>query len=153
MAQAIVAQPINFTRDDLNAAASAAQRKVGTDNAWQGAIARALVNLATGRFSYDGYQVILHSATTDARYTITALEPMKCTCKGRARGYRCWHVVAARLIVRAAEHHTEQPAREHQGAFYKGTYYSAASLEASRQARAARPTMAELTAAVDELVA
>jgi len=110
MAQATVPQSINFTRDDLNAAASAAQRKVGTDNAWQGAIARALVNLATGRFSYDGHQVILHSATTDDRYTIDAREPMKCGCRGRARGYRCWHIVAARLIVRAAEGHTQQPA-------------------------------------------
>ncbi len=144
MAQAIVAQPINFTRDDLNAAASAAQRKVGNDNAWQGAIARALVNLATGRFSYDGHQVILHSATTDARYTITALEPMKCSCKGRARGYRCWHVVGARLIVRAAEHHAQQLTGSKAGAWYKGTYYTPEQLEGSRKAR---------EAAVEELVA
>jgi len=110
MTTTIVAQPVNFTRDDLNAAASAAQRKVGNDNAWQGAIARALVNLATGQFSYDGHQVILHSATSDARYTIDAREPMTCGCRGRARGYRCWHIVAARLIVRAAEGHAQQPA-------------------------------------------
>ncbi len=110
MTTTIVAQPVNFTRDDLNAAASAAQRKVGNDNAWQGAIARALVNLATGQFSYDGHQVILHSATSDAHYTIDAREPMTCGCRGRARGYRCWHIVAARLIVRAAEGHAQQPA-------------------------------------------
>ena len=73
-------------------------------------LARALVNLATGRFSYDGHQVILHSATSDVRYTIDTREPMKCSCKGRARGYRCWHIVAARLIVRAAEGHAQQPA-------------------------------------------
>ncbi len=112
MAQATVPQPVNFTRDDLNAAASAAQRKVGNDKAWQGAIARALVNLASGQFSYDGQQVILHSASSNTVYHISTAEPMKCTCKGRAKGYRCWHIVAARLIVRAAERYqAQQPAR------------------------------------------
>ena len=101
-------QPVNFTRDDLNAATSAAQRKVGTDKAWQGAIARALVNLASGRFSYDGHQVILRSASSETVYHISTAEPMKCSCKGRAKGYRCWHVVAARLIVRAAERYQSQ---------------------------------------------
>ncbi len=84
MAQATVPPPVNFTRDDLNAAASAAQRKVGTDKAWQGAIARALVNLASGQFSYDGQQVILHSASSKRVYHIDTREPMKCSCKGPA---------------------------------------------------------------------
>ena len=105
MAQATVPQPVNFTRDDLNAAASAAQRKVGNDKAWQGAIARALVNLASGQFAYDGHQVLLHSGSRETVYRISTTEPMTCTCKGRAKGYRCWHIVAARLIVRAAERH------------------------------------------------
>ncbi len=103
---------VQFTRDDLNAAASAAQRKVGTDKAWQGAIARALVNLARGQFSYDGQQVILHSASSKRVYHIDTREPMKCSCKAHERGLICWHISAARLIVRAAEHHAAPRSRK-----------------------------------------
>ncbi len=99
---------INFTRQDLNAVAQIAQRKVADDAGMLRAVERALVNLATGQFSYDGHQVILHSASGAGTYRISCTEPMKCSCKGRARGYRCWHVVASRLIVRAAEYHAQQ---------------------------------------------
>jgi len=77
-------------------------------------------------------------------YHIATTEPMTCSCKGRARGLVCWHITAARLIVRAAEHHAQQPASPKAGIWYKGFYYSAESLEASRTAR---------EAAIDELVA
>jgi hypothetical protein len=82
----IVPRSINFTRDDLNAAANAAQQQI-TDPNWRKAIDRALVNLGRGQFSFDGQQVILKSATSDAVYYISTKEPMHCTCKGRANGY------------------------------------------------------------------
>ena len=103
----IVPRSINFTRDDLNAAANAAQQQI-TDPNWRKAIDRALVNLGRGQFSFDGQQVILKSATSDAVYHISTKEPMHCTCKGRARGYKCWHIVAARLLVRAAERYADR---------------------------------------------
>ena len=149
MTTATVPHAVQFTRDDLNAAASAAQRKVGNDKARQGAIARALVNLSQGQFSYDGQQVLLHSASSDTVYRITAEEPMKCSCKGRARGYRCWHVVAARLIVRAAEHYQERQralcpmcgAAIEGRQYYVGgkgyTYFEVCSGDGSHYARAA----------------
>src|SRR3712207_2042355 len=104
MAVGTVPHPVQFTRDDLNAAANAALQKV-TEARWIRAIERALVNLSTGQFSYDGQHVILKSATGDSRYVINTTEPMQCRCTAHRRGLVCWHVTAARLIVRAAEHH------------------------------------------------
>ena len=149
MAAPIVPHAVQFTREDLNAAASAAQRKVGNDKAWQGAIARALVNLASGQFSFDGQQVLLHSASSDTIYRISTTEPMTCTCKGRGRGYKCWHIVAARLIVRAAEHYQERQralcpmcgAAIEGRQYYVGgrgyTYFEVCSGDGSHYARAA----------------
>lgn len=104
-------RPVNFTRDDVNAAANAAQQQI-SDPHWRKAIERALTNLGRGHFSFDGQQVILKSATSDQVYRINVKEPMQCSCKGRARGYKCWHIVAARLLVRAAERYAtrQQPA-------------------------------------------
>ncbi len=109
MANASVAQAVNFDRSDINAAINAALSKV-TDPAMIRAIYRASANLAAGQFSYDGRQVILRSASSPTVYHIATDEPMTCSCKGRARGYVCWHIVAARLIVRAAEHHAARQA-------------------------------------------
>jgi hypothetical protein len=131
MAQAIVAQPpINFTRADLDAAVTTALSKV-TDARWVRSIYRAAGNLAAGMFSYDGHQVILHSASSDKVYRITTTEPMRCSCQAHAKGLVCWHISAARLIVRAAEHHAQQPTAQ----------------------PVTVPNMAELQAAVDELFA
>ncbi len=104
MTATTVPQPINFTRTDLNAAVNAALAKV-TDDRWTRAIYRAAANLAAGQFSYDGRMVILHSATSSTVYRIDTREPMQCSCKAHERGLLCWHITAARLIVRAAEHH------------------------------------------------
>lgn len=124
----------NFTREDLNVVANRALAIVGSDKRWCDAINRAVLNLATGRFSYDGHVVMLHSSSSEAVYRIGVAEPMTCTCKGRARGYRCWHIVASRLIVRAAEYRAELEA-------------------AARPAAPIRPrrSHAELTAAADAL--
>ncbi len=35
---------------------------------------------------------------------------MTCSCQGRARGYVCWHIVAARLLARAAERYQARQA-------------------------------------------
>ena len=104
MAHATVPHPVNFTRTDLQAAINAALAKV-TDDRWTRAIYRAAAHLAAGQFSYDGQQVILHSASSKRVYHIDTREPMTCSCKAHARGLICWHISAARLIVRAAEHH------------------------------------------------
>jgi hypothetical protein len=125
----------NFTRQDLNLVANRALAIVGTDKRWCD---------ATGRFSYDGHVVMLHSSSSEAVYRIDVAEPMTCTCKGRARGYRCWHIVAARLIVRAAEHRAELDASV--GVTYKGVYYSPEHL-----ARAAQARMAAAQSAADAL--
>jgi hypothetical protein len=101
-------QPVNFTRTDLQAAITAALAQV-TDDRWIRAIYRAAAHLAAGQFSYDGQQVILHSASSSKVYHIDTREPMHCTCKGHERGLVCWHISAARLIVRAAQHHAAPP--------------------------------------------
>ncbi len=102
--------PVNFTRQDLSIVANRALAIVGTDASWCRAIERAVLHLATGRFSFDGHVAILHSASDETVYHIDVREPMKCSCRGRARGFRCWHIVGARLLVRAAEYHAEQAA-------------------------------------------
>ena len=104
MATTTLPQPVNFTRTDLNAAINAALGKV-TDDRWTRAIYRAAAHLAAGQFSFDGHQVILHAASSTRVYRIDTREPMHCSCKGHARGLVCWHITAARLIVRAAQHH------------------------------------------------
>ncbi len=123
MATTTLPQPVNFTRTDLNAAINAALAKV-TDDRWTRAIYRAAAHLAAGQFSYDGQQVILHPASSTRIYRIDTREPMHCTCKGHERGLICWHITAARLIVRAAQHH-------------------------AALALPARPSFAELTAAMN----
>ncbi len=104
MAQSTVAQSINFDRSDLNAAINDALGKV-TEDRWMRAIYRAAGNLAAGQFSYDGQRVSLRSASSSTVYHIITRDPMVCSCQAHARGLVCWHVAAARLIVRAAERH------------------------------------------------
>jgi hypothetical protein len=108
MTTTTVAQPINFDRSDVNAAINDALGKV-TEDRWTRAIYRAAGNLAAGQFSYDGQRVSLRSASSTRVYHITTREPMACSCKAHERGLVCWHVVGARLLVRAAEHHAQQP--------------------------------------------
>ena len=67
-------QPVNFTRTDLQAAITAALAKV-TEDRWIRAIYRAAAHLAAGQFSYDGQQVILHSASSKKVYPFGAENP------------------------------------------------------------------------------
>ncbi len=102
-----VAQPVQFTREDMQAAISAALAKV-TDPTMIRAIHRAAANLAAGQFAFYGEHVTLRSASSTKVYHITTREPMTCSCQGRARGYVCWHIVASRLLVRAAQRYASQ---------------------------------------------
>lgn len=123
---------INFTRNDLTAAADAAKDKVNHDPRWVRVIDRAVDHLSTGQFIYDGHIVTLRSASRRERvYRIAVKEPMACTCEGRERGYTCWHIVAARLVVRAAEVNASK------SVYYKGFWYTPEQLDAARQARIA----------------
>jgi hypothetical protein len=92
---------INFTRDDLAAAIKDARSKVEQGSAWARSIDRAEKNLAGGKFLFDGRYVVLGSATSNKRYTLDTVEPIVCPCKDQTG--KCWHITAARLIVRAAE--------------------------------------------------
>lgn len=142
---------INFTRDDLNRAGNIALAKVGNDPRWVKIIYRALEHLAAGQFMYDGHVVTLKSASSDLVYRINVTEPMHCTCKGRSKGYTCWHIAAARLIVRAAELHHETEAR---GVWYKGFYYTPEQIVQAEQARrAAGYIPADVQAKADEMFA
>ena len=107
MANASLPQAINFTRSDVDAAITDALSKVG-DAAWIRAIHRAAANLSAGQFAFDGQHVIIRSASSSRTYRISTREPMVCSCKAHERGLRCWHVVGARLLVRAAERHARQ---------------------------------------------
>jgi hypothetical protein len=98
---------IDFTRSDLDAAVADALSKV-TDERWTKAIYRAAANLAAGMFAFDGQHVIIRSASSSKRYRISTREPMQCSCRAHERGLRCWHIVAARLLVRAAERHARR---------------------------------------------
>lgn len=100
----MAAGSINFTRADVNAAINAALGKVQSPTMIR-AINRAAANLAAGQFAYDGHTVTLRSASSARVYRIDVREPMQCSCTAHARGLVCWHVVAARLLVRAAERH------------------------------------------------
>ncbi len=107
MATASLPQSVNFTRSDVDAAITDALSKVA-DAAWIRAIHRAAANLAAGQFSFDGQHVLIRSASSSRTYRINVTEPMQCSCTAHERGLRCWHIVAARLLVRAAERHARQ---------------------------------------------
>lgn len=133
----------NFTRSDLDAAASYALDRVANDPIWTRAIKRAMANLQAGQFSFDGTYVKIHSASREKSYVVDTREPMKCTCEGREKGLVCWHITAARLILRAAQINATQ------SVYYKGFLYTADELAAA--ARHQSPE--RLQAAVDELFA
>ncbi len=107
MAYGTTVRAVDFTRVDLDAAVNEALSKV-SDAAWIRAIHRAAANLAAGQFAFTGEHVIIRSASSSRTYRISTREPMACSCKAHERGLRCWHIVAARLLVRAAERHARQ---------------------------------------------
>ncbi len=144
MANATVAQAVN--RQTVALALQEARKQAAEHQAWLNAINKAALYLSAEQWAFDGETLVIMSATTDdARYLVTVKH---CECRAFKRGIPCWHRAAVRLLEKTAE---VEPAPT--GAWYKGSYYTAEALEASRKAReAGAPTMTELQAAVDELV-
>jgi hypothetical protein len=146
MANATVAQAVN--RQTVALALRDARAKCAASHRWFNAVNRAALNLESCRWSFDGDTLRVESATNSGDFYTVTVEV--CPCSAGKAGKPCWHRAGCRLLCKAAEMGQEAPGI---GVTYKGTYYSAASLEASEQARAARPTMEELQAAADELFA
>jgi hypothetical protein len=142
MANATVAQAVNRQ----TVALQEARKQAAEHQAWLNAINKAALYLSAEQWAFDGETLVIMSATTDdARYLVTVKH---CECRAFKRGIPCWHRAAVRLLEKTAEVELAPT-----GAWYKGSYYSAASLEASRHARESLPSMADLQADVDELVA
>jgi len=144
MANATVAQAVN--RQTVALALRDARAKCAASHRWLNAVNRAALNLEAVRWQFDGDTLRVESATNSGDFYTVTVEV--CPCSAGKAGKPCWHRAGCRLLCKAAEMGQEVPSI---GVTYKGTYYSAASLEASEQARAARPTMEELQAAADEL--
>ena len=146
MANATVAQAVN--RQTVALALRDARAKCAASHRWLNAVNRAALNLESCRWSFDGDTLRVESATNSGDFYTVTVEV--CPCNAGKAGKPCWHRAGCRLLCKAAEMGQEAPST---GVTYKGVYYSAASLDASEQARAARPTMEELQAAADELFA
>jgi len=146
MANATVAQAVN--RQTVALALQEARKQAAEHQAWLNAINKAALYLSAEQWAFDGETLVIMSATTDdARYLVTVKH---CECRAFKRGIPCWHRAAVRLLEKTAEMDQEPHSG---GAWYKGAYYTPEQIEASRHARENQPSMAELTAAVDELVA
>ncbi len=146
MANASVAQAVN--RQTVALALRDARAKCAASYRWLNAVNRAALNLESCRWAFDGDTLRVESATNSGDFYTVTVET--CPCNAGKAGKPCWHRAGCRLLVKAAEMGQDASSS---GVTYKGFYYSAESLEASRQARAARPTMAEIQAAADELFA
>jgi hypothetical protein len=146
MANATVAQAVN--RQTVALALRDARAKCAASHRWLNAVNRAALNLESCRWSFDGDTLRVESATNSGDFYTVTVET--CPCSAGKAGKPCWHRAGVRLLCKAAEMGQEAPSI---GVTYKGVYYSAASLDASEQARASRPTMEELQAAADELFA
>jgi hypothetical protein len=98
MANATVTQAIN--RSMVALALAEARKQCAEHNAWMNAINRAALNLEACPWQFDGDVLIIHSATSAARYTVTS---DGCQCKAAQKGNACWHRAARRLLRKAAE--------------------------------------------------
>ena len=98
MANPSIAQAVNRTAV-ARALAQARAECVG-QVAWMNAINRAALNLESCRWQFDGETLVIASASTDRRYTVT---PGGCGCKAFLDGKPCWHRAARRLLIKAAE--------------------------------------------------
>ena len=98
MANQSIAQAINRTAV-ARALAQARAECVG-HVAWMNAINRAALNLESCRWQFDGDTLVIASASSERRYTVTA---EGCECKAYLEGKPCWHRAARLLLVKAAE--------------------------------------------------
>ncbi len=135
MANATVAQAVN--RQTVALALRDARAKCGASNRWLNALNRAALNLEAVRWQFDGDTLRVESATNSGDFYTVTVEA--CPCNAGKAGKPCWHRAGARLLVKASE-----------------MTYTAATTNGYQDAPArpfedARPTMAELQAAADEL--
>lgn len=137
MANASIAQAVNRTSVAL--ALRDARAKCAASQRWLNAVNRAALNLEACRWTFDGDTLKVESATnSNTFYTVTV---EACECKAGQKGEPCWHRAGCRLLVKAAE-----------------MVYTASSTNGYQDAPVlpfedAKPTMAELQAAADELFA
>ena len=137
MANASVAQAAN--RQTVALALRDARAKCAASHRWLNAVNRAALNLESCRWSFDGDTLRVESATNSGDFYTVTVEV--CPCNAGKAGKPCWHRAAVRLLCKAAE-----------------MTYTAATTNGYQDAPArpvedAKPTMAELQAAADELFA
>ena len=124
MANAHVTAAVN--RKSVALALRDARAKCAASQRWLNAVNRAALNLESCRWSFDGDTLKIESATNSGTFYTVTVE--QCPCKAGQKSEPCWHRASCRLLVKAAEMVAPVPAVED-----------------------ARPTMAELQAAADEL--
>ncbi len=105
MANRSIAQAVN--RMAVARALAQARAECVGQVAWMNAINRAALNLESCWWQFDGDTLVVASASSEGRYTVTE---KGCECKAFAGGKPCWHRAARRLLVKAAELASE---REH----------------------------------------
>jgi len=137
MANATVAAAVN--RQTVALALRDARAKCAASHRWLNAVNRAALNLEAVRWQFDGDTLRVESATNSGDFYTVTVEV--CPCQAGKAGKPCWHRAGCRLLCKAAE-----------------MTYTAATTNGYQDAPArpfedARPTMAELQAAADELFA
>jgi hypothetical protein len=135
MANATVAQAVN--RQTVALALRDARAKCAASHRWLNALNRAALNLEAVRWQFDGDTLRVESATNSGDFYTVTVEV--CPCNAGKAGKPCWHRAGCRLLCKAAE-----------------MTYTAATTNGYQDAPArpfedAKPTMAELQAAADEL--
>jgi len=135
MANASIAQAVN--RQTVALALRDARTKCAASRRWLNAVNRAALNLEAVRWQFDGDTLRVESATNSGDFYTVTVEV--CPCNAGKAGKPCWHKAAWRLLCKAAE-----------------MTYTAATTNGYQDAPArpfedAKPTMAELQAAADEL--
>jgi len=137
MANASIAQAVN--RQTVALALRDARAKCAASHRWLNAVNRAALNLESCRWTFDGDTLRVESATNSGDFYTVTVEV--CPCSAGKAGKPCWHRAGVRLLCKAAE-----------------MTYTAATTNGYQDAPArpfedAKPTMAELQAAADELFA
>ncbi len=137
MANASIAQAVN--RQTVALALRDARAKCAASHRWLNAVNRAALNLESCRWAFDGDTLRVESATNSGDFYTVTVEV--CPCSAGKAGKPCWHRAGVRLLCKAAE-----------------MTYTAATTNGYQDAPArpfedAKPTMAELQAAADELFA
>ncbi len=141
MANATVAQAVN--RSTVALALRDARAKCGASNRWLNALNRAALNLESCRWAFDGDTLRVESATNSGDFYTVTVEV--CPCSAGKAGKPCWHRAGCRLLCKAAE-------MTYTAATTNG-YQDAPARPFAQGAPDAKPTMAELQAAADELFA